>query len=122
MNQQIKDEIYKCSKCGLCKSVCPIFQATKNEMYLPRGRYIVLNNYINNNIPLSSNFIKDTDICLNCNLCKLFCPSSIDSEKINTLIKNENNYKFGILTFFQYYQIILYSNYCQYIIIKANIP
>ena len=40
MNDKIKEEIYKCSKCGLCKSVCPIYLATKNEMYSPRGRYI----------------------------------------------------------------------------------
>ncbi len=107
MENTIKEEVYKCSKCGLCQSVCPVFTATKNEMYLPRGRYNVLNNYFNNNQPLSAKFIKDLDICLNCNECKRFCPSNIDSYKIFTCIKNENNYKYSFLSFASIYKILL---------------
>lgn len=89
MNKEksIKEEAYKCSKCGLCQSVCPIYLGTKNEMFLPRGRYIVLNNFFNNKKPLSKKFIKELDICLNCNLCKDFCPSSINSAEIFTELK-----------------------------------
>ena len=58
MDIDIKEEVYKCSKCGLCQSVCPIYLATKNEMYLSRGRYIVLNNSYNYNKKLSTKFIK----------------------------------------------------------------
>ena len=82
--EQIKEEVYKCSKCGHCQSVCPVYRATKNEMYLARGRYIVLNNFYNNGQPLSEKFINDLDICLNCNECKRFCPSNLDSAKIYT--------------------------------------
>ena len=89
---EIKEEIYKCSKCGLCQSVCPIYKATKNEMYLPRGRYIILNNFFNNQKPLSKEFIKNIDICLNCNLCKDFCPSNINTTEINTYLKNKHNF------------------------------
>lgn len=86
--QNIKEEVYKCSKCGLCQSVCPIYLATKKEMYLPRGRYIVLNNFFNNNIKLSKKFKRDLDICLNCNLCKNFCPSDINSSQIFAQLKD----------------------------------
>lgn len=85
--ENIKEEVYKCSKCGLCQSVCPIYLATKNEMYLPRGRYIVLNNFFNNGIKFSKKFKKDLDVCLNCNLCKDFCPSNINSAEIFTQLK-----------------------------------
>lgn len=104
MQNSIKEEVYKCSKCGLCQSVCPIFLAQKNEMFLPRGRFIVLNNYFNNNIPLNKQFIKNLDICLNCNACKRFCPSNLDSYKIFTKIKSGN--KIG--TFFYYYKFLLH--------------
>ncbi len=85
--EEYREEIYKCSKCGLCKSVCPVFLATKNEMFLPRGRYIILNRFFNNKEKLSKNFIKNLDICLNCNKCKEFCPSNIDSYRIYTCLK-----------------------------------
>ncbi|MBQ9245959.1 (Fe-S)-binding protein [bacterium] len=107
MKKNIKEEVYKCSKCGLCQSVCPIYIATKNEMYLSRGRYIVLNNFYNNNKPLTKEFIKNSDICLNCNECKRFCPSGIDMREILTRIKFENNFKYSALSFPYIYKIIL---------------
>ncbi|MBQ3642310.1 (Fe-S)-binding protein [bacterium] len=94
--EELKDEVYKCSKCGQCRSVCPVFLATKNEMFSPRGRFITLNNYFNNNAKLSKEFINNLDICLNCNLCKSFCPSNIDSVNIYTHLKNK--YKVGCTT------------------------
>ena len=101
----IKEEVYKCSKCGLCQSVCPIFLATKNEMYLSRGRYNILNNYFNYGKPLSKKFIKELDICLNCNACKNFCPSSIDSAKIFTLLKSR--YQKKLFPFWIKFKLIL---------------
>lgn len=105
MEIDLKEEVYKCSKCGLCQSVCPIYLATKNEMYLPRGRYIILNNFFNNGKKLSKKFIKDLDICLNCNLCKDFCPSNIDMEKISCELKSK--YQKRLFTFELYFKLIL---------------
>ncbi len=101
----IKEEVYKCSKCGLCQSVCPIFLAAKNEMYLSRGRYNILNNHFNNGKPLSKKFIKELDICLNCNACKNFCPSSIDSAKIFTILKSK--YQKKLFPFWIKFKLIL---------------
>ena len=117
MDSDIREEVYKCSKCGLCQSVCPIYLATKNEMYLSRGRYIVLNNFYNFNKKLSRKFIKDLDLCLNCNLCKNFCPSNIDAREIFTLLKSQNNYKYSFLPFSIIFLFILLT----YKIRKKNI-
>ena len=97
--EKIKEEVYKCSKCGLCQSVCPLYIATKNEMFLARGRYIVLNNFFNNKRKLSKKFINNLDICLNCNECTNFCPSNIDAKEIFTNIKSQYKYSFGIIPF-----------------------
>ena len=97
--ETIREEVYKCSKCGLCKSVCPIYLATKNEMYIARGRYIVLNNFFNNKKKISKKFINNLDICLNCNACRDFCPSNIDAKEIYTTLKNKYNYKYGFIPF-----------------------
>lgn len=105
-NYNINEEVYKCSKCGLCKSVCPIYSATKNEKFLPRGRYIALNNYSKSSQPIEKNFVKDLDICLNCNTCRSFCPSNIDTYKINTILKNKKSY-FTLLPFSFIYKCLL---------------
>jgi Fe-S oxidoreductase len=75
-------------------------------MYLSRGRYITLNNFFNNGKKLSKDFIKNLDICLNCNLCKNFCPSAIDAIKIFTKLKNE--YKYKIFPFYLKFFIYLF--------------
>ncbi len=95
----IKEEVYKCSKCGLCQSVCPVYLALKNEMFLPRGRFVILNNYFNNSKKLSENFIKNLDVCLNCNLCMKFCPSNINSADIFNYYKQSTPSIFSTLYF-----------------------
>jgi len=104
-NAEIKEEVYKCSKCGLCRSICPVFKTFKNEMYLPRGRYNILNNAFASENSLSKKFIKDLDFCLNCNECKNFCPSSIDSAEIFTRLKSL--YKIQAVPFSVKYKFIL---------------
>lgn len=103
----IKEEVYKCSKCGLCKSVCPLFLSEKNEMFLPRGRYIVMNNYFNFSKKIDKRFISNLDICLNCNLCKSFCPSNIDAYNIFTSFKHHFHYKYSIVRFSLIYRLWL---------------
>lgn len=113
ISQKSKEEIYKCSKCGLCQSVCPLFLVTKNELFSPRGRFIVLNNHINNGVKLSKEFIKNLDFCLNCNLCKQFCPSAIDTNAIITELKEKSSKKsysfiFNVKFFYLKYGILKY--------------
>ena len=119
IEMNIKEEVYKCSKCGLCESVCPVFLALKNEMYLARGRFNVLNNFFNNKKPLSKKFINDLDICLNCNACKNFCPSSIDSVQIFTALKNQ--YRKVYVPFGVKYKIILFSHSLKRMFVKNKL-
>ena len=84
-----KEDLYKCSKCGLCQSVCPIYKATKNETLLARGRFVVLEAIADSKLEFTSSIKKNLDICLNCNVCKDFCPSSIDAKEIFLSAKSE---------------------------------
>ena len=36
--EEIKDIIEKCVKCGMCKSLCPVFKIIREETTGPRGR------------------------------------------------------------------------------------
>lgn len=107
----IKSEVYKCSKCGQCRSVCPVFLALKNEVYSPRGRFITLNNCYLNSVKPEKYFFNNLDICLNCNLCKRFCPSNIDSARIFTLLKYLNGFKSSTCGFPLIYKAFLFRMY-----------
>lgn len=84
-----KDEIHKCSKCGLCQSVCPIYEQTGNDCTVSRGKFIMLNGVVKGDLKLNKNINKYLDMCLKCNACKNFCPSGIDARKIFLSAKGE---------------------------------
>lgn len=84
-----KEEIHKCSKCGLCQSVCPIYEQTHNDCAVSRGKFIMLNGVAKGDLKLNQNISKYLDMCLKCNACKNFCPSGIDARKIFLTAKAE---------------------------------
>lgn len=84
-----KEEIHKCSKCGLCQSVCPVYEQTGNDCSVSRGKFIMLNGIIKGDLELNKNVNKYLDMCLKCNACKDFCPSDIDARKIFLAAKSE---------------------------------
>lgn len=84
-----KEEIHKCSKCGLCQSVCPVYKVTGNDCSVSRGKFIMLNGIIKGDLKLNKNVNKYLDMCLKCNACKDFCPSDIDARKIFLTAKTD---------------------------------
>lgn len=86
---EFKDEIHKCSKCGLCQSVCPVYEQTGNDCSVSRGKFIMLNGVVKGDLKLNKNINKYLDMCLKCNACKNFCPSDIDARKIFLAAKSE---------------------------------
>lgn len=84
-----KEEIHTCSKCGLCQSVCPVYEQTGNDCAVSRGKFIMLNGIIKGDLELNKNVNKYLDMCLKCNACKDFCPSGIDAKRIFLAAKAE---------------------------------
>lgn len=80
--EKFTEEIHKCSKCGLCQSVCPVYKITGNDCSVSRGKFIMLNGIVKGDLKLNKNVNKYLDMCLKCNACKDFCPSDIDARKI----------------------------------------
>jgi len=73
-----REDIHRCSKCGLCQAVCPIFQLTGNECSVSRGQFIMLDGVVKNKLKMNKNINKYLDLCLKCNKCSEFCPSEIN--------------------------------------------
>jgi glycolate oxidase iron-sulfur subunit len=91
--KQLKDyseDIYKCTKCGLCQSVCPVFEATGLETAVSRGKFTLLNGILTGKIKFNKNISKYLDLCLGCKACFDFCPSGINAEEIIISARNYN--------------------------------
>lgn len=87
--EDFADDINKCSKCGLCQSVCPVYKLTGNDCAVSRGKFVMLDGVLKGDLKLSKNIEKYLDMCLKCGKCKGFCPSNIDVCKIFNTAKYE---------------------------------
>jgi glycolate oxidase iron-sulfur subunit len=70
--KNIKEDIIeildKCTKCGLCKELCPVFRALKTEENSPRGHAILLSNKVFSDLVYK---------CTLCKACEEKCPFNL---------------------------------------------
>jgi glycolate oxidase iron-sulfur subunit len=94
--EQYKDSIHKCSKCGLCQEVCPIYRENGNECVTARGVLILLKGIISKELSLKRNATFYIDKCLRCGKCSQVCPSEIPIEDIIFVTKQKMLYSLVI--------------------------
>ncbi len=62
-------EIFEnCIKCGMCKSICPVFKILKEERVSPRGKAIILSDKVMDKVLFECNLCKG---------CEQKCPLGI---------------------------------------------
>ena len=83
------EEINKCSNCGKCQEICPIFKLTGNDCAVSKGKFVMLKGVLKGDLKLSKTINKYLDICLKCGKCRDFCPSGIDACEIFDYAKSE---------------------------------
>jgi Fe-S oxidoreductase len=66
--EESSELLEKCIKCGMCKSLCPVFKALKEEEISPRGHSILITNKI-----IQENLFK----CNLCKACEQKCPLNL---------------------------------------------
>ena len=76
------DEVKECSKCGICKAVCPAFLVANNEVMSPRGRISLVEAMLEGNLSLSDRYVDTIRTCIKCTRCADVCPSGIRPDKI----------------------------------------
>jgi len=84
------EDVYKCTKCGLCQSVCPVYKATGLETAVSRGKFTLLNGVINGKLNFNKKVAENLELCLGCKACYDFCPSGISAEEIITAARHES--------------------------------
>jgi len=78
------DDLYACSRCGTCLSICPVYKNTLDEGVSPRGKLSLIEAVSNEKIGFTSKLSSKVYTCTMCNYCTKECPSGV---KINELFK-----------------------------------
>jgi glycolate oxidase iron-sulfur subunit len=111
------EEIYKCTKCGLCQAVCPVFEATGLESAVSRGKFTLLNAALNGKLDFNKNLSKYLDLCLGCKACYDFCPSGISAEEIIIAAKF-HNHKLGNSSFLKQFIVSSFNSRFKLFLLK----
>lgn len=66
--EEAQEIFSNCIKCGMCKSLCPVFKVLKEESISPRGHSILITEKV---------LEKSLYLCTLCKLCEKNCPLKI---------------------------------------------
>jgi len=91
---ELELEIEQCYGCGLCLSresdlrMCPVFRVLGEELASSRAKANILQFWATGQLDDkefdSAEFRKFLDLCVNCQACRLQCPSGVDISKLMT--------------------------------------
>ena len=71
------DVLSQCIHCGMCLSVCPTYEITKNERSSPRGRIKLIKSVARGEMEISKLFADEMNFCLDCQACETACPAGV---------------------------------------------
>ena len=89
-------EIEKCSKCGKCMSVCPVYVETQDEKRVTRGRISLFEALLDDELRFSPAVRESIQSCLKCLRCVDVCTNDVRFDKIITEMRNRMPRKYGL--------------------------
>lgn len=75
-------ELEKCTSCGLCKDVCPVFNLSKREAESPRGKINLLRALLDESLDPAQGSVDVFNRCLLCYACQDACPAGVLTSRI----------------------------------------
>lgn len=86
---KFRDQVLRCSSCGFCRAVCPIFGLTKRPAYNARGKMLVLKEVMEGAIDLNDELIETLFQCTTCAGCAEQCPSGVNVPDIIKQVRKD---------------------------------
>ena len=78
----LDQQVARCSRCGICQSVCPLYNVTKNESDVARGKLMLLDGLMQSFFSDPKGVAKRLDRCLLCGSCEANCPRGVNVVEI----------------------------------------
>jgi len=75
-------EIARCTSCGLCKDVCPVFALSRREAESPRGKINLLKALLDETLDPADGSVDIFNRCLLCYACQDACPAGVQTERV----------------------------------------
>ncbi|THB78697.1 MAG: (Fe-S)-binding protein [Desulfobacteraceae bacterium] len=80
--RELENLLAKCTRCGMCQSVCPVYKTTRSESDVSRGKLILLEGLIDGLFEDPEGVNERLNRCLLCGSCESNCPSGVSAVTI----------------------------------------
>ena len=80
--QELKAAALKCTRCGQCLTICPVFGKTGEESNSSRGKLFMLRALAEGSVQPTEHLMELAARCTLCMRCKSICPSGVDTTGI----------------------------------------
>ena len=80
--RRFADQIYKCSRCGFCQAVCPVYGLTHRPVHNARGKMLLLKEVLEGRLDFSRELMEVLSQCTTCATCTQNCPSGMQVTEI----------------------------------------
>ncbi len=87
--KKFRDQVLRCSSCGFCRAVCPVFGLTKRPALNARGKMLILKEVMDGNIELNDELTETLFQCTTCAACTDQCPSGVDPPEIIKQVRTD---------------------------------
>ncbi len=80
--RELEDQLAVCMRCGMCQSVCPVFDQTGREADVARGKLALLSGLMTSMFDNPEGVYQRLNKCLLCGSCTANCPSGVGVQEI----------------------------------------
>jgi len=77
MMKILEGQVVRCSRCGMCQAVCPLYATTGHEKDTARGKLMLLSGLLREMFTNPGGVSKRLNHCLLCGSCESACPRNI---------------------------------------------
>jgi Fe-S oxidoreductase len=87
--KDVTDDFLLCNRCGLCRSVCPVFDVFHEEWAGARGKVELAEAFFRGEKIDDKDLRRVFDLCLHCMTCEENCPSGMRADEIVMAVRAE---------------------------------
>ena len=87
--RKFREQVLKCSRCGFCQAVCPVYGATLRPALNARGKMLLLKEVMDGTLELNDELIETLFQCTTCANCYENCPSGVEVPEIIKQVRKD---------------------------------